>query len=257
VSGRVAWITGGSSGIGAAVARELARRGVAVAVSARDADELDDLADGSAGTVVAYPADVRDREQMSSVAAAIEERLGPLDIVMMNAGVWQQMEVAEWDSTAIREHVDTNLLGMVNTLDAVLPNMLARRSGRLVGVASVAGYRGFTGAEAYGSTKAAEINLLESLRIDLDRLGVTVQIVNPGFVDTPMTRRNDFPMPFMTDTDTAARRIVDAIRKGKAETVFPFPYLVGMKLLRLAPVRPYTAVSGWLARRAHRAEASA
>jgi NAD(P)-dependent dehydrogenase (short-subunit alcohol dehydrogenase family) len=253
--GRVAWITGGSSGIGAAVARELAQRGATVAVTARSADDLDDVVDGAGGAVVAYPADVRDREQLSGVAAAIEERFGPLDIVMMNAGAWQQMDVAEWDSTAIREHVDTNLLGMVNTLDAVLPNMLARGRGRLVGVASVAGYRGFTGAEAYGSTKAAEINLLESLRIDLARFGVAVQIVNPGFVDTAMTRRNDFPMPFMTDTGTAGRRIVDAIRKGKAETVFPFPYLVGMKLLRLAPVRPYTAVSGWLAKRS--AEASA
>jgi len=226
-----------------------------VAVIARDADDLDEVADSTNGAVVAFPADVRDREQLSSVAAAIEERFGPLDIVMMNAGAWQQMDVAEWDSTAIREHVNTNLLGMVNTLDAVLPNMIARGRGRLVGVASVAGYRGFTGAEAYGSTKAAEINLLESLRIDLARFGVAVQIVNPGFVDTPMTRRNDFPMPFMTDTATAGRRIVDAIRKDKAETVFPFPYLVGMKLLRLAPVRPYTAVSGWLAKRS--AEASA
>lgn len=248
---RVAWVTGGSSGIGAAVARELARRGASVAVTARSADDLDDVVDGAEGTVVAYPADVRDADELSRVAASIEQRFGPLDIVMMNAGTWQQVDVAEWDSTAIREHVNTNLLGMVNTLDAVLPNMLARGHGRLVGVASVAGYRGFTGAEAYGTTKAAEINLLESLRIDLAGFGVTVQIVNPGFVATPMTRRNEFPMPFVTDTDTAARRIVDAIRKGKAETVFPFPYLVGMKLLRLVPVRPYTAVSAWLAKRSH------
>jgi NAD(P)-dependent dehydrogenase (short-subunit alcohol dehydrogenase family) len=194
---------------------------------------------------------------LAAAAVAIEERFGPIDIAMMNAGTWEQVDVARWDSSSIREHVETNLLGMVNTLDAVLPRMLERRRGRLVGVASVAGYRGFTGAEAYGTTKAAEINLLESLRIDLAPLGVTVQIVNPGFVDTPMTRRNEFPMPFITDTGTAARRIVDGIRKGKVEVVFPFPYLIGMKILRLIPVRPYTAVSGWLVKRSRDAEATA
>jgi short-subunit dehydrogenase len=255
VSGRVAWITGGSSGIGAAVARELAGCGVTVAVTARQAEKLDEVAASAAGTVCPFPADVRDREALQAVAAEIEQRLGPIDIAMLNAGTWQQVTVEPWDSTPIREHVETNLLGMVNTLDAVMPRMLARRAGRLVGVASVAGYRGYTRAEAYGATKAAEINLLESLRIDLAAHGVLVQIVNPGFVDTPLTRRNDFPKPFMTDTDTAAREIVKGIRKGKAEIVFPLPYLVGMKLLRLIPVRPYTAISGWLVRRSSEPQA--
>src|SRR4051794_41740572 len=107
-------------------------------------------------------------------------------------------------------------MGMVNSLDAVLPAMIARRHGTIVGVASVAGYRGYTRAEAYGPTKAAAINLLESLRIDLDRLGVDVQVVNPGFVRTELTERNDFPMPFMIEADDADRRIADAIEKEKA-----------------------------------------
>jgi short-subunit dehydrogenase len=141
---------------------------------------------------------------------------------------------------------------MVNCLDAVLPGMIARSSGAIVGVASVAGYRGYTRAEAYGTTKAAAINLLESLRIDLDSLGVNVQVVNPGFVRTELTERNDFPMPFMIEADDAARRIADAIEKEKAEAVFPLPYRLGMKLVRFAPVRPYTAVSRWLAGRSAR-----
>jgi len=195
------------------------------------------------------PGDVRDREAMIGVVHRIESELGPVDLAILNAGIWEQLDVAHWDSAPIREHVDTNLIGVVNCLDAVLPQMIARGSGTLLGVASVAGYRGYTRAEAYSTTKAASINLLESLRIDLDRLGVNVQVVNPGFVRTELTERNDFPMPFMIEADDAARRIANAIEKEKAEAVFPLPYRIGMKLVRFAPVRPYTAVSRWFARR--------
>jgi short-subunit dehydrogenase len=164
-------------------------------------------------------------------------------VAVLNAGIWGQMDVRRWDSTVIREHVETNFMGMVNSLDAVLPRMVERGRGRIVGVASVAGYRGYTRAEAYGPSKAAEINLLESLRVDLAPLGVAVQLVNPGFVRTPLTEANDFPMPFRIEAPDAARRIADAVERGKAETVFPLPYRIGMKLVRLAPVRLYTAVS--------------
>jgi NAD(P)-dependent dehydrogenase (short-subunit alcohol dehydrogenase family) len=243
IRGKVVWITGGSSGIGAATAAELAGRGARVAITARRQTELETVASSAPGEVIAVPGDVRDPEALKHAVIEIESRLGHVDVAMLNAGIWEQMDVSEWDSTPIRTHIETNLMGMVNALDAVLPGMLERRHGRIVGVASVAGYRGFTRAEAYGTTKAAEINLLESLRIDLSPLGVRVQTVNPGFVDTPMTRRNRFPMPFITDAPTAAKRIADGIEKGKAETVFPVPYMIGMKLLRVLPVRPYTWIS--------------
>ncbi|HEX3264599.1 MAG TPA: SDR family NAD(P)-dependent oxidoreductase [Candidatus Limnocylindrales bacterium] len=247
--GKVIWITGGSSGIGAALADELARRGARVAITARREQKLAEVASRARGDVRAYPGDVRDRDEMIRIGAAVESEVGPIDLAVLNAGIWEQMDVARWDSTSIREHIATNLLGMVNGLDAVLPAMIARRSGGILGVASVAGYRGYTRAEAYGTTKAAAINLLESLRVDLDRLGVNVQVVNPGFVRTELTERNDFPMPFMIEADDAARRIADAIEKEKAEAVFPLPYRIGMKLVRFAPVRPYTAASRWFARR--------
>ena len=247
--GKVVWITGGSSGIGAALAAELSRRGARVAITARRSDKLAEVAARAPREMLARPGDVRDSAAMRAVAGAVEAELGPVDLAVLNAGTWEQLDVAHWDSTPIREHVETNLLGMVNCLDAVLPGMIARRSGALLGVASVAGYRGYTRAEAYSTTKAAAINLLESLRIDLDHLGVNVQVVNPGFVRTELTERNDFPMPFMIEADDAARRIADAIEKGKAEAVFPLPYRLGMKLVRFAPVRPYTAVSRWFARR--------
>jgi short-subunit dehydrogenase len=250
LAGKVAWITGGSSGIGAALAAELSSRGARVAITARRSAKLAEVANRAPGSVLPRPGDVRDRPGMLAVAESVESELGPIDLAVLNAGTWEQLDVANWDSTPIREHVETNLLGTVNCLDAVLPRMIARRSGVILGVASVAGYRGYTRAEAYGTTKAAAINLLESLRIDLDRLGVNVQVVNPGFVRTELTERNDFPMPFMIDAPDAARRIADAVEKEKAEAVFPLPYRIGMKLVRFAPVRPYTAVSRWFARRA-------
>lgn len=250
LAGKVAWITGGSSGIGAALAAELSSRGARVAITARRSAKLAEVANRAPGSILPRPGDVRDRPGMLAVAESVESELGPIDLAVLNAGTWEQLDVANWDSTPIREHVETNLLGTVNCLDAVLPRMIARRSGVILGVASVAGYRGYTRAEAYGTTKAAAINLLESLRIDLDRLGVNVQVVNPGFVRTELTERNDFPMPFMIDAPDAARRIADAVEKEKAEAVFPLPYRIGMKLVRFAPVRPYTAVSRWFARRA-------
>jgi len=257
LDGKVAWITGGSSGIGAALAGELARRGARVAITARREGKLAEVAARAPGEVRPYPGDVRDREAMTAVGRRIEADLGPVDLAVLNAGTWEQMDVADWDSGPIRGHIDTNLLGIVNCLDAVLPRMIARRSGTLLGVASVAGYRGYTRAEAYSTTKAAAINLLESLRIDLDKLGVNVQVVNPGFVRTELTEDEDFPMPFMIEAGDAARRIADAIEKEKAEAVFPLPYRVGMKLVRFAPVRPYTAVSRWFARRSARGSESA
>jgi len=257
LAGKVVWITGGSSGIGAALAGELSGRGARVAITARRSEKLAEVATRAPGRVLARPGDVREREAMIDVARRVESELGPVDLAVLNAGTWEQLDVANWDSTPIREHVETNLLGIVNCLDAVLPRMIARRSGTLLGVASVAGYRGYTRAEAYSTTKAAAINLLESLRIDLDRLGVNVQVVNPGFVRTELTERNDFPMPFMIEADDAARRIADAIEKEKAEALFPLPYRIGMKLVRFAPVRPYTAVSRWFARRGEQGTPSA
>ena len=243
IRGSVAWITGGSSGIGAALAHELSRRGAKVAITARRAQLLEKVAAAAPGEVRAVPGDVREPTELRAAVGTVAADIGPIDLAVLNAGIWGQMDVGRWDSALIRDHIESNFMGMVNSLDAILPGMVARGRGTVVGVASVAGYRGFTRAEAYGSSKAAEINLLESLRIDLAPLGVNVQLVNPGFVRTPLTERNDFPMPFMIEAPDAARRIADAIDQGKAEAVFPLPYRVGMKLVRLVPIRLYTAVS--------------
>jgi NADP-dependent 3-hydroxy acid dehydrogenase YdfG len=235
----VAWVTGASSGIGEALVGELVGRGARVAATARRAEPLHALAESTPGEVLEVPADVTDREAMADTAGQVREGLGPIDLAVLNAGVWQQVDVHAFDSEVFRRHMETNLMGMVHGIEAVLPEMRKRGSGTIAGVASVAGYRGFPQSEAYGATKAAQINLLEALRIDLHSLGINVVTVCPGFVRTEATAVNTFPMPFLIDAPDAARRICDGLARGKAEIVFPLPMTLSMKALRLVPVRPY------------------
>lgn len=230
------WVVGASSGIGAALAQELVRRGNEVAISARKVEDLQEVA-GDAMEVV--PLDATDRDAVR----AASELLDDVDVVVWCAGYWQQFDAADWDADSFARHVEVNLLGLNNVLAAVIPRMVAQRRGHLVGIASVAGYRGLPGAEAYGATKAAQINLLEGLRAALAKHKVRVTTVCPGFVKTPMTDTNEFPMPFMIEADEAARTIVDGLEKGRAEIVFPLPMAVTMKLARLVPVRAWAALT--------------
>ena len=237
--GAVVWITGASSGIGESLARELAGRGARVAITARRGDRLDAIA---GDRILSVPADVTDLDAMRAAAARVEEELGPIDLAVLNAGTWRQMDVTAWDTELFRLHVETNLMGMVHGIDAVLPGMRRRRGGVIAGVSSVAGYRGWPSSEAYGSTKAAEINLLESLRIDLLPLGIRVLTVCPGFVRSDLTSQNTFRMPFLMEPPDAAARIADGIAREKAEMVFPLPMMLLMKATRLVPVRPWAAL---------------
>jgi NAD(P)-dependent dehydrogenase (short-subunit alcohol dehydrogenase family) len=237
--GAVVWITGASSGIGESLARELAGRGARVAITARRGDRLDAIA---GDRMLSVPADVTDLDAMRAAAARVEEELGPIDLAVLNAGTWGQMDVTAWDTELFRLHVETNLMGMVHGIDAVLPGMRRRRGGVIAGVSSVAGYRGWPSSEAYGSTKAAEINLLESLRIDLLPLGIRVLTVCPGFVRSDLTSQNTFRMPFLMEPPDAAARIADGIAREKAEMVFPLPMMLLMKATRLVPVRPWAAL---------------
>jgi NAD(P)-dependent dehydrogenase (short-subunit alcohol dehydrogenase family) len=250
-AGRVAWVTGASRGIGAAVAAEFSRRGYAVGVSARSEEQLAQVAERAVGRVLVVPADVTDREAMLAAAARVREELGPIDVAVLNAAHWGQMSVAAWDSALFRRHLDTNVVGMVHGIEAVLADMRRRRSGTIAGLASVAGYRGLPRSEAYGATKAAQINLLESLRIDLAPAGIRVVTVCPGFVRTDLTANNSFPMPWIMEPDEAARRICDGIARGRAEVVFPLPIMLTMKAARLVPVRTWA----WALSRAPRGPA--
>jgi short-subunit dehydrogenase len=249
ISGARIWATGASSGIGAALARELADRGASVAISARNADRLREVA---GGRMHVEPLDVTDRAATVAAGAAVRKALGGLDAAVLNAGTWSRFRPEHWDSEAFADQLQTNLMGTVHALEAVVPTMIAEGRGRIVGTASVAGYRGLPGAEAYGATKAALLNLLEALRGSLGPHGIVVQSVAPGFVRTPMTDRNTFPMPFLVSPEEAARAIADGMAKDKAEIVFPLPMMLVMKLARLVPVRAWTAATAAMTRRGMR-----
>jgi short-subunit dehydrogenase len=231
------WVTGASSGIGAALVHELAGRGCRVAASARRAELLEELAATAPGEVMPVPADVTDRDGMLAAAESIRGRFGAIDLVILNAAYWGQFNVETWDTEVIRRHFDTNVIGLAHGVEAVLADMRRRRAGAIAGMASLAGYRGLPRSEAYGATKAAEINMLESLRIDLRPLGISVHTVCPGFVRTDLTAKNSFPMPFMLEPSDAARRIVRGLEKGKAEIAFPLPMVAAMKVAKVVPVR--------------------
>ena len=245
------WITGASSGIGRAVALAYARAGAAVAASARAADALAALAAEpvAGGRLRAFPVDVTDRAAVAATVARIEAELGGLDLVILNAGTHEPVAATQFDAAVFDRLIAVNLVGTVNGLAAVLPRLIARRAGHIAIVASVAGYGGLPSAAAYGATKAALINLAEALKFDLDRCGVRVSLVNPGFVRTPLTDKNRFAMPALMEVDDAARALVRGLARGGFEVTFPRRFTYVLKLLRLLPYRLYfplvARLTGW------------
>ena len=246
---KTAWITGASSGIGRALALALARQGVVVAASARSRDALESLAaeagaDAASARILPTPLDVADRVAVKAAAeAAIRVFRGPPDLAVLNAGTYLPMSAADFDAASFRTQVEINLMGSVHMLEALLPAYLAARKGHIAIVSSVAGYRGLPTAAAYGATKAALNNLAESLKYDLDRAGVKLQLVNPGFVKTPLTDRNDFKMPFLMPVDKAVARMIAGLQSGRFEITFPRRFTWQLKLLRLLPYRLYFAIT--------------
>ncbi|MFI7061321.1 SDR family NAD(P)-dependent oxidoreductase [Kribbella sp. NPDC050124] len=239
LTGRRTWIVGASSGIGAALAGELADRGARVAVSARRTEALEKVAGGRMAVV---PVDVTDAEAVRLAADRVVEELGGLDIVVLSAGYWKQM--GEFDAESFQRHLDVNLSGLAHCLDVVIPLLRTARAGLIVGIASVAGYRGLPGAEAYGATKAAQINLLEALRVSLRRDGIHVATVCPGFVDTEMTRSNRFPMPFIVSPQRAAQEIADGIERRRTRITFPWQMAWLARLGKLVPDSLWTRLLG-------------
>jgi short-subunit dehydrogenase len=234
-----AWITGASSGIGRALALALARRGVKVAASARSAERLAELAALNAG-IAPLPLDVTDAEAMARAVRSIEGTLGPIDLAVLNAGVWEPMSLRNFSGAKAQSSMAVNYFGLVNGLEALLPGMLARGRGHVALMASVAGYRGMSPlTAAYAPGKAAAINLAEGLRNELAARGIKMSVINPGYIETPMTRPNTFPMPFLISAEDAAERIVRGLVKSKFEIAFPWQMAAMMKLGRLMPYRLY------------------
>ena len=238
-TGRRVWVVGASSGIGEATARALHAQGAHVTVSARNAAALDAFVARHPGAM-ALPLDVTDAPAVAQAVRTVL-RQGGIDLVMYCAGHYREMRVDTFDLSEIQRHWRVNFDGALYVLDALLPALRQQQRGHISVVSSVAGFRGLPKSLAYGPTKAALINLAETLYLDLRHKGVGVSVVNPGFVETPLTAHNDFHMPGLITPDQAAQAILRGWAAGHFEIDFPKRFTFWMRLLRLLPSRPYFA----------------
>jgi NAD(P)-dependent dehydrogenase (short-subunit alcohol dehydrogenase family) len=241
---QVVWLIGASTGIGRATAERVYEAGATVVVSARTAAALAAFTQGRK-RAWALPMDVTDRAAVRDGAAQIVARHGRIDLVMYCAGHYKAQRATTFDLDEMLKHQSINVTGVLHTLDAVLPRLLlqaaAGKAAHISLVASVAGYRGLPNALAYGPTKAALINLAETLYLELRPQGVGVSVINPGFVQTPLTAGNEFTMPALITAAEAARRIVAGWRAGQFEIHFPKRFTLWLKALRLLPDGAYFA----------------
>lgn len=239
----IVWITGAGSGIGRALALRYLQAGAVVAGTARRADTLESLkaAAGRAGTRFhAVSADLTDLAATRAAVTHIETDVGPIRLAVLNAGTHQPTPGRSFRAEAVRHLLDANVMTVANALDAVLPAMLARQTGVVAINASLAGYRGLPSAAGYGASKAALINMAEALKLDLEGGGIHVRLISPGFIRTPLTDRNTFPMPFLMPVEAAAERLWRALEKGSTfEIVFPRRFAYLLKLLQLLPYPVY------------------
>jgi short-subunit dehydrogenase len=238
-------ITGASSGIGAALAHHYAWGGAVLGLIARRQTALNELAAQLSSPVQIYAIDVRDNIAMQAAAADFLARHGCPDIVIANAGVsiGTLTEFPE-DLAAFKDVLDINVVGMVNTFQPFIGALRTAGHGALVGIASVAGYRGLPGAAAYSASKAAAISYLESVRVELRASGVKVITICPGYIATPMTAQNPYPMPFILSANAAARRIAGIIECGKTFAVIPWQMAIVARVLRVLPNWLYDRLFG-------------
>jgi short-subunit dehydrogenase len=237
-------ITGASSGIGAALAREYASRGATLALIARRGDELRRLAATLPVETYLYPLDVTEAAALAAAGEDFLTRAGVPDRVIANAGISAGTLTQEAADLPVFERVlHVNVLGLVNTFHPFIEPMRAAGGGTLAGIASVAGVRGLPGSGAYSASKAAAISYLESLRGDLRGSGVKVVTVAPGYIETPMTAINDYSMPFLMTVEDGARRIVRVIESGTSYAVVPWQMAVVSRLMRLLPNAVFDALA--------------
>lgn len=223
---RVAFITGASSGLGAGLARHFARDGYAVAIAARREERLEKLATeirDAGGEVLVCPLDVADRDAVRAAFEKTANELGEVDTLIANAGVTGYLPARKFEVDTLQRTMNINFYGVAHCIENVLPSMLERGRGHIVGVSSLAGFRGTPKLGPYNASKAALTSLLESLRIECRPRGVDVTVVCPGFVHTELTAKNNFPMPFALTEDEAVRRIYRAIGRKRRLYAFPWP----------------------------------
>ncbi len=229
--GKTVWVVGASSGMGLETAKLLHQRGARVVVSARSAAPLDSFVAAHANAV-AVPLDITQRADVKAAAAHVHNTVGPIDLLFACAGHYKPQRATAFDLDEMLRHQDVNYNGTLYLIDAMLPRMLAAKRGHLSLMGSVAGYRGLPQALAYGPTKAALNNLADVMYMDLHDAGLGVSIINPGFVDTPLTAQNKFHMPALMTSAQAGVAIVNGWEKGLFEIHFPRRFTLGLKTLQ-------------------------
>jgi short-subunit dehydrogenase len=233
---KTALVTGASSGMGRGLALWLAARGIKVYAAGRRLDRLRDLAKESAeGNIEPMELDVALSRKTVEQVRELDDACGGLDLIVANAGLGHESSGKRIDWDKVEQVLQVNVMGAAATLSAVLPRMCERKRGHLVGVSSIAAHRGLPKSAAYNGSKAFLTVFCQSLRLDVERFGVRVTTIHPGFVKTEMTSKNKFPMPFLLEADDAVNRMGRAILKGKRTFSFPFPLVAAMELGRALP----------------------
>lgn len=231
LNGKRYWLVGASEGLGRAVAHALSRSGAEVVVSARNEDRLQELVDELPGRASWVAVDVSDR---ASVSGAVE-RVGEIDGLVYLAGVYWPLGADQWDADRNEQMTDINYVGAQRVVGAVLPAMLERGAGHIVLTGSLSGFRGLPGAVAYGASKAAVMYMAEAMHADLRGTGVDVQLVNPGFIRTRLTDKNEFDMPFIMEPEVAADHVVSHMRSGGFRVSFPWGFGLMFRASRWLP----------------------
>lgn len=231
ISGKRYWLVGASDGLGAALAHRLAKAGAEVVVSARSEDKLRDLVAKLDGRASLQTIDVSDDDSVKAAAAAV----GEVDGVVFLAGVYWPFGAQEWDADQATAMADVNFTGLVRVMGQVVPAMVARDAGHIVITSSLTGFRGLPGSIGYTASKAGTMSLAECMYADLRKTGVAVQVINPGFIKTQLTDKNDFKMPFIMEPDAAAEIVFNHMRSGKFKKSFPFAFSLLFRFSQFLP----------------------
>ena len=232
------WITGASSGIGKAVAEKFASEGWKVAVSARRKEILNNMAQDQ--NIRSFPLDVTNRDQINNVFKNILNEFGDLDLCLFSSGTYEPKDEQNINSDKIRNVMNINFLGVIDCVKSVEEYFKNKKSGHISIVSSIAGYRGLPNSSGYGPSKAALTNFSESIYFDFKKFGVRVSVISPGFIKTPLTDKNEFPMPFLRTPEYAAEKIFNGLVKSNAfEIHFPKGLTLTLKFLRILPYKLY------------------
>jgi short-subunit dehydrogenase len=239
---KVVLITGASSGIGRALAIELGKRGARMGLTARRAEELSKVAEEvsrAGGQALVLPADVRRTEEINEVASRLREKYGRVDVLIANAGMSTTTAGTHLDAIEAGDVITINVIGVVNSVAAVLQDMIKRGDGHLVAISSLASYRGMPKSGAYSASKAAVSTFFESLRVDLRQSGIAVTVIHPGFIRTPLTANRKKKLPFLLEVDDAACRIIKAVERRARTYAFPWQLAALVRVIRHMPGRLY------------------